>query len=48
MEKWRNGETAEWRGMAEWQNGRNGYQPTTFMVHTNDNDTDTNTDTDTL
>jgi hypothetical protein len=35
--------------MAEWQNGGNGYLPTSFMVHTNDdddNDDDDNDDND--
>jgi hypothetical protein len=34
---------AEWRDCKERWNGRNGYLPTTFMVHadTDDDDTDT-------
>jgi hypothetical protein len=37
--EWRNGGMAEW--LAKWRDGRNGYLPTTFMVHADDTDTDT-------
>jgi hypothetical protein len=41
MVEWRNGRMAEW--LAKYWDGRNGYLPTTFMVHANDTDTDTDT-----
>ena len=46
MAEWRNGGTAELVErliLAEWQDGRNCYLPTSFMVHADDDD-----DTDTF
>jgi hypothetical protein len=41
MAEQQNGRMAEWQngGMAEWWNGRNGYLPTSCMVHADDADT---------
>ncbi len=33
--EWQNGRMAEWRDCKERRNGRNGYLPTSFMVHAN-------------
>jgi hypothetical protein len=37
MAEWRNGGMAEW--LAKWRDGRNGYLPTSFMVHANNTGT---------